>query len=142
MKFELTKGSLLKQIFTMSFSMGIGMLSVIGFNLADTYFIGKLGDTELAAISLTFPVIMFFFGLTFGTATAVTTIVSRAIGEKDFNKARRYSTDSLSFAHKEETLIKEVATEKKQKNLYTLLFITCLLALASLFLLYHYKQKK
>lgn len=98
MKFELTKGSLLKQIFSMSFSMGIGMLSVIGFNLADTYFISQIGDTELAAISLTFPVIMFFFGITFGTTTAVTTLVSRAIGEGNNNQARRYTTDSLSFA--------------------------------------------
>jgi putative MATE family efflux protein len=98
MKFELTKGSLLKQIFSMSFSMGIGMLSVIGFNLADTYFISQIGDTELAAISLTFPVIMFFFGITFGTTTAVTTLVSRAIGERNNGLARRYTTDSLSFA--------------------------------------------
>lgn len=61
--------------------------------------------------------------------------------ELDYIYKKEKLTDSLSFAHKEETLIKEVTTEKKQKNLYTLLFITCLLALASLFLLYHYKQK-
>ena len=63
MQNDLTKSSIFKTILRMAFPMSWGIFSVIGFNLADAYFIGNLGKIELAAISLTFPVIMFFFSI-------------------------------------------------------------------------------
>lgn len=94
---DLTRGPILKTILSLSIPMTWGMLSVIAFNIADTYFIGQLGITELAAISLTFPVVMIFFSLALGTATAVSSVVSRSLGEDDLDRVRRYTSDGLTF---------------------------------------------
>ncbi len=40
----------------MTVPMVAGLLSIVVFNLADTYFVGKLGTAELAAMGFTFPV--------------------------------------------------------------------------------------
>lgn len=94
---DLTQGPILKTVLSLSIPMTWGMMSVIAFNIADTYFIGQLGITELAAISLTFPVVMIFFSLALGTATAVSSVVSRSLGEDDLEKVRRYTSDGLTF---------------------------------------------
>lgn len=94
---DLTSGPILKSVLDMTFPMTWGLLSVIAFNLADTYFIGQLGKTELAAISLTFPVVMVFFSLALGTATAVSSVVARSIGEKNEQKVKRYTSDALTL---------------------------------------------
>ena len=35
-----------------------GLLGMVAFNLADTFFVGQLGTQPLAAMSFTFPVVM------------------------------------------------------------------------------------
>lgn len=78
--------------------MSWGIFSIIGFNLADTYFIGNLGKLELAAISLTFPVVTFFASIALGIATAGSSVISRALGEGDSSKVKRYTSDMMSLA--------------------------------------------
>ena len=87
---DLTKVPILSNLLRMSYSMSWGLFAVIGFNLADTYFISQLGTTELAAISLSFPIILVFFSLTLGIATSVSSLVSRSIGEKNDFLVKRY----------------------------------------------------
>lgn len=98
MKISLTESPILSTILKMSIPMTWGVLSVIGFNLVDMYFVGSLGKNQLAAISLTFPVVMFFASLALGVATAVSSLVSRSLGVNDMTKVRRYTSDSLTFA--------------------------------------------
>jgi putative MATE family efflux protein len=94
---DLTVGPVFKTILKTTLPMTWGMLSVITFNIADTYFIGQLGTLELAAMSLTFPVVMIFFSLALGTATAVSSVVARSLGENDIARVRRYTSDGLTF---------------------------------------------
>jgi len=75
--------------------MTIGIISMVAFNLVDTYFVGQLGKNELAALSFTFPVIMVVFGVTQGIGMGATALISRSLGAKNFNKAARETTDSL-----------------------------------------------
>ena len=98
MRNNLTEGSVLNTIVKMSVPMIWGIMSVIGFNLVDMYFVSTLGENELAAISLTFPVVMFFASLALGVATAVSSLVSRSLGKNDLTKVRRYTSDALTFA--------------------------------------------
>lgn len=95
---KLTKTPVFKTLLMMALPMSWGIFSVIGFNLADTYFIGNIGKTELAAISLTFPVVTFFASMALGVATAGSSIISRALGKKDFELVRRLTSDTLIFA--------------------------------------------
>ena len=94
---DLTKVPILSNLLRMSYSMSWGLFAVIGFNLADTYFISQLGTTELAAISLSFPIILVFFSLTLGIATSVSSLVSRSIGERNDFLVKRYTSDSLTL---------------------------------------------
>ncbi len=78
--------------------MIVGVLSMVGFNLIDTYFVGKLGKNELAALSFTFPVIMVVLSLIQGIGIGATALISRSIGQNDLKKAARETTDSLFLA--------------------------------------------
>ncbi|MCO4756058.1 MAG: MATE family efflux transporter, partial [Bacteriovoracaceae bacterium] len=95
---KLTQSPIFKTLLKMSLPMSWGIFSVIGFNLADTYFIGNLGKTELAAISLTFPVVTFFASMAMGVATAGSSLISQALGRKDHEQVRRLTSDTLIFA--------------------------------------------
>jgi putative MATE family efflux protein len=80
---DLTEGPILKQLATLTVPMLFGMIGMVIFNLADTYFIGKLGVTQLAAISFTFPVIMFINSLSQGIGIGTSSLVSRNIHVTD-----------------------------------------------------------
>ena len=57
----------------------LGMMGMVIFNLVDTFFIGKLGVQELAAISFCFPVIMFLNSLSQGVGVGTSSLISRNI---------------------------------------------------------------
>ena len=71
---------------------------MVGFNLVDTYFIGQLGENELAALSFTFPVIMVIFSLVQGIGIGATALISQSFGNNNLPKAARETTDSLILA--------------------------------------------
>ncbi len=78
--------------------MMLGIISMVAFNLVDTYFVGQLGTQELAALSFTFPVIMVIFSVVQGLGIGATALISKSIGQKNRNKAARETTDSLGLA--------------------------------------------
>jgi len=78
--------------------MTAGMFSVIAFNLADTFFVARLGTLELAALSFTFPVVMALGSLAVGLGVGASSVVAVAIGEGDRGSVRRLTTDSLALA--------------------------------------------
>ncbi|MCK4777350.1 MAG: MATE family efflux transporter [Actinomycetia bacterium] len=94
---RLIEGSVGKILFTLTIPMFFGIISIVAFNLVDTYFVSKLGLNELAAISFTFPVIMMVNNLALGLGIGVSAVVSRAIGEGNHHKVQELTTDSLLF---------------------------------------------
>ena len=95
---KLTTGPVSRALFSLAMPMIIGLLSVIFFNLADTYFVSRLGTAELAAMSFTFPVVMVLFGVSFSLSTGTTSLVSRAIGRGDEGAIKRIASDSLTLS--------------------------------------------
>jgi putative MATE family efflux protein len=75
--------------------MVFGMVSMITFNLVDTFFVGHLGTRELAALSFTFPVVMIISHLALGLGIGASVVISRAIGAGDIHRVQRLTTDSL-----------------------------------------------
>lgn len=94
-KRDLTEGSIRKHITNMTIPMIFGILSMVAFNLIDTYFVGQLGADQLAALSFTFPVIMVIFSLVQGIGIGATALISKSIGSNNYEKAARETTDSL-----------------------------------------------
>jgi MATE family, multidrug efflux pump len=94
-KNDLTQGSVGKSLFFLSAPMVFGIFSLMAFNFIDTFFVARLGTEHLAAISFTFPVVLFIGAIAMGLGTAVASVVSRAIGENNTYRVKRYTTDGL-----------------------------------------------
>lgn len=78
--------------------MVFGMAAVILFGVVDTFYVGRLGARELAAMSFTFPVTFVVMSVTFGMGVGVTSAISRAVGADDRRRVRRLATDGLALA--------------------------------------------
>lgn len=75
--------------------MMVGIVAMMAFNLVDTFFVGRLGTLELAAMSFTFPVVLVIHSISRGLGVGATSALSRAIGQGDRQKVRRMTTDAL-----------------------------------------------
>ena len=73
----------------------IGMLVSALYNLADAYFIGKLGTAQVGAIAVAFPInqIVVGVGMTFGTGAA--SYISRLLGENNYHKANQTASTAI-----------------------------------------------
>ncbi|MEM7739838.1 MAG: MATE family efflux transporter [Pseudomonadota bacterium] len=67
-------------LFALSWPMTLGLFSVIVINVTDTFYIGRLGGQELAAIGFCFPVIFSMSAMAIGMGNGGAAVVSRAIG--------------------------------------------------------------
>ncbi|MEL6955654.1 MAG: MATE family efflux transporter [Pseudomonadota bacterium] len=65
-----------------------GVLAVKLIGVSDAYFIGQLGEEELAAVSYTFPVVMTLITLAIGLSSGASSVLSRAIGEEEESAGR------------------------------------------------------
>ena len=77
---DLTQGSVSKQLLRLVGPMGLGLFAVMAFNLVDTWFVSMLGTDALAAMSLTFPVVMVVGSVAMGLGIGTTSVLSRTIG--------------------------------------------------------------
>ena len=75
--------------------MIFGLVSIMLFNLVDTFYISLIGVQELVAISFTFPVTFTLMSFSFGIGIGAAAVISRAIGEGDHHRVQRLTTDSL-----------------------------------------------
>ena len=76
---NLIEGNIIRQLYDLTWPMLLGMMGMVIFNLVDTYFVGKLGVQELAAMSFSFPVIMFLGSLSQGIGIGTSSLISRNI---------------------------------------------------------------
>ena len=75
--------------------MVFGILGMVAFNLVDAFFIGRVGDVELAALSFTFPVVFIVGSLAMGLGVGAAAVISRAVGRGDREEVQRLTTDAL-----------------------------------------------
>ena len=76
----------------------IGIVSILLFNLADTYFIGLIGPAELAAVSFTFPVCAMLMNVAMGLGIGTAIHISSRIGRGELAEARRTAAHALLLA--------------------------------------------
>lgn len=85
-----------KAVANMSIPMILGMFVGVIQNIADTFFIGKLNNSNLvAAVMLAMPVFTIFMATSNIFGIGCGTYISRLLGEKDYENAKR--TSSFSF---------------------------------------------
>lgn len=92
---DLTQGSIPRQVLRMMPPMATAFLAMMAFNLADTWFVSRLGTRPLAAMGFTFPVVMLFHSIAMGIGLGTSSCVSRAIGGRNHDRVQHLATYSL-----------------------------------------------
>ncbi|MFH5806148.1 MATE family efflux transporter, partial [Alienimonas sp. DA493] len=94
---EILAGPIVPVLARLAGPMLVGIVAVLAFSLVDAYFIGQLGEEELAAVAFTFPLTFLVSGAAMGLSVGTSTAVARAVGRDD-GSACRLGTHSLGLA--------------------------------------------
>jgi len=97
-KAVLVEGPVGGTLMRLTLPMVAGIVGMVAFNLTDAFFVGRLGTTELAALSFTFPIVLVLQRFTLGLGIGASSLISRAVGRGDPHEVRRLTTDSLTLA--------------------------------------------
>lgn len=92
---RLTQGSVGRHLVDMAVPVLFGVFTMMSQAFADMWFIGRVGDRELAALSFAFPILMIVTSIAIGLGAGTSSVVARAIGAHNHRRARRLATDSL-----------------------------------------------
>lgn len=95
---DLTSAPIPQLVRRLAIPAGTGFFFNTMFNVVDTWYGGQLSTTALAAMSLSFPVFFLILAVGSGVSSGATTLIGNALGRKDYDGARRYLSQSLSFA--------------------------------------------
>lgn len=76
-----------KLLISMSVPMMLSMLVQALYNIVDSIFVARVCEDALTAVSLAFPMQTLMIAVAGGTAVGVNALLSRSLGEKDFDKA-------------------------------------------------------
>lgn len=87
-----------KLLISVSLPMIISMLVQSLYNIVDSIFVGMLSENALAAVSLAFPIQLLLFAVGSGTAVGVNSILSRSLGERDFDRANKAAMNGIFLA--------------------------------------------
>ena len=91
--YDLTVGPVGAHLRRQALPFSIGLVAIFSFEAIDLYFIAQLGDAPLAAVSFALPMILMIYGIGIGLEAGVASCVSRAVGGKQEQRARRLATD-------------------------------------------------
>ncbi len=95
---DLTSAPIPQLVRRLAIPAGTGFFFNTMFNVVDSWYGGRLSTSALAAMSLSFPVFFLILAIGSGVSTGATTLIGNALGRKDHEEARRYLSQSLSFA--------------------------------------------
>jgi len=95
---DLTKGPIAPLLTKLTWPMIFGMAGMVIFNMVDTFWVGKLGVSELAAIGFTFPVIMMISSIAMGLGIGTTSLISRMIVKESRQTIQQYSVDAINLS--------------------------------------------
>jgi putative MATE family efflux protein len=84
-----------KLIFSMSLPAIFSMTIMAMYNIVDSIFIGQYDQDGLNATSLAYPLQMLLIAFAVGTAVGVNSLVSRKLGEHNFEQANSAATHGL-----------------------------------------------
>ncbi len=79
----MTQGAVGPLLFRLTVPVAWGVLSLLGYRLAEAWFVGQLGPAALAAISFAFPVTMVVLSLSIGLGAGASSVIARALGARE-----------------------------------------------------------
>ncbi len=84
-----------KLLLSMSLPMMLSMLVQALYNIVDSIFVSRVDEYAVRAVSLAFPVQSLMIALAVGTAVGVNALLSRALGEKNYERVNKVASNGL-----------------------------------------------
>ncbi len=85
-------------LISMSLPMMISMLVQALYNIVDSIFVSRINENALTAVSLAFPLQTLMIALGTGTGVGINALLSKSLGEKDFDKANKTAVNGIFLA--------------------------------------------
>lgn len=85
-------------LMSMSLPMMVSMLVQALYNIVDSIFVSRINENALTAVSLAFPIQALLIALSTGTGVGVNAVLSKALGEKNNEKASKAAVNGLFLA--------------------------------------------
>ena len=95
---DLTSGSLIRNLLRSSAMMLVGMVFQTLYFLVDLYFVGRLGKSAVAAVSLSGNLMFLTLALTQMLGVGTTALIAHAAGRKDRDQVRLVFNQSLGLS--------------------------------------------
>ncbi len=87
-----------KLLINMSLPMMVSMLVQALYNVVDSVFVAKIDENALTAVSLAFPLQNLMIAVAVGTGVGVNALLSKSLGEKNFEKVNRTAVNAVFLA--------------------------------------------
>lgn len=87
-----------KLLVSMSLPMIISMLVQALYNIVDSIFVSRIDENALTAVSMAFPIQSLMIATGVGTGVGVNALLSRSLGEKDYEKADKVAVNGVFLA--------------------------------------------
>ena len=85
-------------LISMSLPMMISMLVQALYNIVDSIFVSRIDENALTAVSMAFPIQSLMIALGAGTGVGVNALLSRSLGEKDYDRADKSAVNGVFLA--------------------------------------------
>lgn len=80
----------------MAFPIMLSMLVQALYNVVDSIFVAQISENALTSVSLVFPVQNLIIAVSVGTAVGINALLSRRLGEKNYEAANRVANNGVS----------------------------------------------
>ncbi len=94
---SITEGDLVGPMIRLAWPMVVIQLLQVAYNLADTFWLGRLSGNAVAAISLAFPLVFFLISVGGGFTTAGSILVAQYTGADSEGSAGKVAAQTMGF---------------------------------------------
>jgi putative MATE family efflux protein len=92
---DMTTGSIAPKLLTLTWPLVAGNLLQTAYNLADVFWVGRVGREAVAAVSLMFPLTWMFVSTSIGITAATIALVSQHVGAGEDRRADRVVAQTI-----------------------------------------------
>ncbi|WP_227134675.1 MATE family efflux transporter [Halorubellus salinus] len=94
---NLTDGDLLKPLLVLSLPIVLSQLLQVGYNLADTFWVGRLGQEAVSALSYSWPLVFLMISVAGGFTVAGTVLVAQNKGAGNDDRVNYVAGQTIAF---------------------------------------------
>ena len=93
----LTEGGMLKPLLVLSLPIVLSQLMQVGYNLADTFWVGRVGENAVSALSFSWPIVFLMISIGGGFTVAGTVLVAQNKGAGNDDRVDHVAGQTIAF---------------------------------------------